>query len=207
MWPLPSSGFDGSAGLSRPRAAASRSRKRTRRANGRIRKLGQRVRRPHHRPDPADVGERDQQRRLRLHAAQAAASPRLRPWWRRRPFRPWPAGPRDARRDRHRAAPAAARARPPRDPRDMASRRHSPASSASTFGARSEQALQRLASGAAPDLRQPFGDAGLRRLAVRQPWRIGDRPRRASSRPFRRLAGFGCLLRRGPGHALFIPAR
>ena len=29
MWPLPSSGFDRSAGLSRPRAAASRSRKRT----------------------------------------------------------------------------------------------------------------------------------------------------------------------------------
>ena len=39
-------------------------------ANGGVRKLGQRARRPHHRPDPADVGQRDQQRRFRLHAAQ-----------------------------------------------------------------------------------------------------------------------------------------
>ena len=41
-----------------------------RRADGGVGEFGQRARRPHHRPDPADVGERDQQRRLRLHAAK-----------------------------------------------------------------------------------------------------------------------------------------
>ena len=43
-------------------------------AQGRLhrdgRKIGQRRRHPHHRPDPADVAQRDQQRGFRLHAAK-----------------------------------------------------------------------------------------------------------------------------------------
>ena len=72
MCPLPSSGFSRSGGLSLPRAAASRSMKRTAALDGGVGKLGQRARRPHHRPDAADVGQRDQQRRFGFHPAQMA---------------------------------------------------------------------------------------------------------------------------------------
>ena len=41
-----------------------------RRLDGEHREIGQRRRHPHHRPDPADVAQRDQQRGLRLHAAK-----------------------------------------------------------------------------------------------------------------------------------------
>ena len=43
-----------------------------RRANGRVRNIGQRARHAHDRPDSANVGQRDQQRRLGLHLAQDA---------------------------------------------------------------------------------------------------------------------------------------
>ena len=54
----------------RPRATSWRSRKRKRRLHGGYRKIGQRRRHPHHRPDPADVAQRDQQRGFGLHAAK-----------------------------------------------------------------------------------------------------------------------------------------
>ena len=54
----------------RPRATSWRSRKRKRRLHRGYRQIGQRRRHPHHRPDPADVAQRDQQRGFRLHAAK-----------------------------------------------------------------------------------------------------------------------------------------
>ena len=60
------------------------------------------------------------------------------------------------------------------------------------------QALQRLAGGAAPDLGEPCGDAGVRRLAIRQPRRVRKRDRQRLFVLFQWLGFFP----NGPGHAL-----
>ena len=68
--PLLSSGRSGFGGDSRPRAASCRSRKRSADLHRGDREIGQRRGHPHHRPDAADVAQRDQQRRFRFHAAE-----------------------------------------------------------------------------------------------------------------------------------------
>ena len=59
--------------MSLPRVAGVAEQEAHRGADRGVGKIGQRARHAHHRPDAADIGERDQQRRLRLHAAQDAA--------------------------------------------------------------------------------------------------------------------------------------
>ena len=113
-----------------------------RRADRGVGKRGERSGDAHHRPDAADIGERDQQRCLRLHAAEKPHARRLRRASRRslpRRRRGWRRG---GRRDRIRAARPAAPDRRARGPTDTASRRQGRAISARAFGCADEQPPQ-----------------------------------------------------------------
>ena len=195
MWPLPSSGFERSAGLSRPPRGGIAQQEAHGGANGRIRKFGQRVGRPHYRPHPADVGQRDQKRSLRLRAAQqphclgfvlGGVDGLFSLGEQRRQMLSGSA----LSSDSNRAGSATARSQRYGEPSD------SPSEERFNFRRGSEQALQRLAIGAPPDFRQPLGNAGLRRLAVRQAWSIADRRGERLSRPS--AAGLIFFLPGGP---------
>ena len=131
-------------GIARLEAAAARGvaqQKADRCADRGIRQFGQRAGGAHHRPGAADVGERDQQRRLGLQLAQERASPRPRSSSPAPRVRPGEAARRDARpgsasRIRtSRAGSAAIRSQRYGEPSAM------PVSSASTLG---EAAIRRL---------------------------------------------------------------
>ncbi len=166
-------------------------------ANGGVRKLGHRACHPHHRPHTADIGQCNEQRRFRPHPAQEphrfgfvlGGGDRLLGF--RQQFGQMHIGIGIEQRQQPlglggREVPQVWRAIGEAEQQGLELRRGR------------DQALQRLAGGAAPDLRQPCGDACVRRLAVHQPRRVHERKRQRLFVLFRWL-GF---LPNGPGHAL-----